>query len=322
MIILEYTKDDKNLVKRLASALEKKGLECWYYSRDAQGEEKDKAFANALDKADAIVFVFSFGKDKDEYLIKRYKKVFDTDKPIVFFITDKPYTSLSKWHFLNTVDWVNAYDVSFETSSEALFSLLSGVETGTESVDKEDKKQTDKKTKNTLTAVIAVVLVALAAYFMFRPDNSVSNDNTGASPAVTEQPATSALSNTTAGEDKITEANLIGTWRLVDYKDDIPRSPEEQAQFVKTIEQLKKTFSFTFYKDHTFVRYGFNPAGDKGYWTLDPQNKALYISDTQGTGKDKLKIIKLTKDEFIFEVVSHLDNQNITIVRFHLKKAQ
>ncbi len=311
MIAIISTKENKKNNISIAKHLENKGIETWNFWKDTSGLSPKEAYRQNLAQFTALIFLINKDALTDSFILSLYKQAFDQGKDIILVMQTRLDTSLPNWFFLENHDWINAYDVSFDTAVNALTDLVKEYQ-GEKRVNLEksasNARQTAAQTKSrkqSLLIIIGVLIILGVLYVILNQSSNSSNRDKKIIPT---------------GKKLNPEQMLIGTWALKDYYDDIQRTGKDLIDFQNAIANLKKNFRMTFYPDHTFKRVGFAPQVEKGYWSLDEQNNYLIISDLKKTGEDRLKILTLTENELIFEISSYISPQKVSVVRITLYK--
>ncbi len=311
MVGIISTKEHKKSNINLTKTLENAGINTWNFWKDTTGKNPKEAFAQNLGKFKALVFIITKDSLKDSFLISLYRKAFDQGIDIILFLQTKLDNNLPNWFFLENHDWINAYDVSFDTAASALSDLLKeylndkGQDVkDTKSTEKQDQKA-KKSSRQGVLILIGVIIILGIIYLLINQPGSKSESTKSIIPATRKANP---------------EQMLIGTWGMKDYYDDIQRSGQDLIQYQQAIATLKKNFRMTFYPNHTFTRVGFAPKPEKGFWQLDAQNNYLIITDEKKTGEDRLKILTLTENELIFEISSYITPQKLSVVRITLYK--
>jgi hypothetical protein len=299
-IIISYNKDQKNTARKLVSHLESKGYSCWLDPRDVEpGTDKIEAFKNAVEKAKLVILIFSTLADKSDDIIIQYDLAFDNDIPIIPFVVSDVEITVSMQHFLNTHDWINAHDATFDEAVSNLIDLIENdEETVIEKSSPKQKKtqqssQLTQKQKNIAIAVISVIILIIVGIILFSDNKS---------------------DNVITDSEKSMDELIVGKWSLIDYSDNMSRTPQEIADLEQTIAGLKQTFSLIFNEDNTFERAGFQPQTEFGYWDIDEQKSLLLLSakDNPTKGTDQLQIAKITEDNLTLIVAEQIDgNQQV-----------
>lgn len=97
-------------------------------------------------------------------------------------------------------------------------------------------------------------------------------------------------------------SKLIGTWKLVDYTDDIERTKEEKKIMETNLSELKKNGLIVFSDDFSFERYGFANETEKGEWSLI-NNSILELTSSESKITDTLDIEFKGDSIFIMRVI-------------------
>ena len=311
MIAIISTKENKKNNISIAKHLENKGIETWNFWKDTSGLSPKEAYQQHLEQFSALIFLINKDALTDSFILSLYRQAFEQGKDIILFMQTRLDQSLPNWFFLENHDWINAYDVSFDTAVKALTDLVKeylgekrvNVDRDTSITSRSEVKS--KSNKQSILIIIGILILLGVLYVILNQSGSNSKGSEKIIPT---------------GKKPNPEQMLIGTWGLKDYYDDIQRSGKDLIDFQQAIANLKKNFRMTFYPDHTFMRVGFAPQVEKGYWSLDEQNNYLIISDLKKTGEDRLKILTLTENELIFEISSYISPQKVSVVRITLYK--
>lgn len=302
MITILHDKDDKKLAIKVAQKLETSGFKC---SLDPLEQN-----SSTTEKTEIVVLIFSQKNNSSIKIINETEKVFENEIPIIpFIISDIEHTVAMK-HFLNSHDWINAFDINTNESLNDLVLLISETLTPNKQLQtKKHEKNTSKiVTSNTATepkkmsnqtfALIAISLIFIVILgFLIFGKNKVEKLNNVIPPA-----------------DEL----IIGKWKLAEYQDNMQRNATDYADFISSVTLLKKNFLLVLSKNGTFEKYGFAQI-EKGSWQFDKQNKILYMwppdSELQ---KDMLSIDKLTQDSMIMRIATQIDNETQVITKFTL----
>ena len=313
MIAVVSTKENKKLNINLTKYLESNDLQTWNFWKDTSGLSPKDAYRQYLKDFSVIVFIITKDAINDNFILSLYRQAFEQDKDIILFLESRLDRNLPNWFFLENHDWVNAYEVSFDTAAGALKDLINEYQQSEQKAQKQDiapnttLQSNNKKTsgKQSLLIIIGIIIILGIVYLLINPPGNKSTST---------KPVFDTRTNQTA------EQMLIGTWGMKDYYDDIQRSGQDLIDFKKTVANLKKNFRMTFYPNHTFTRIGFAPQQERGYWKLDEQNHYLIISDIKKTGEDRLKILTLNENQLIFEIATYPTPQKVSVVRITLYK--
>ncbi len=314
-IILLFDNEHKKHVKKIYEALKKAGHETDSSVKSAE-ELKKK-----IPEADFIVMIFSQKANSSPKLIDFYDIIYEEGTPLILYVVSDLEYSVSMQSFLYSNYWIDAATVSSAEALDALKNLVSELSGKPPQKQKTEKnKPVAGKNKKTLTlALIAIFSVVIGIFiYLQMPDK---NTKTPENQTTTTQTVTD--NKIIPNKDKIFEQNLIGTWRLTDYTDNVVRNQAELQSFNAEIARLKKDFIFKLNADHTFERYNFVPnSQETGYWDVNPQEKVLYVWPPNSKQKDRLYIKKLTQDELMLVIVTgnSTDNQVVTTLTLHKEK--
>ncbi|MBN2893823.1 MAG: toll/interleukin-1 receptor domain-containing protein [Bacteroidales bacterium] len=303
MISIIYEKEDKKLAIRISQSLENKGFKCTLDKLSSLEVQNPKNIGDI----ELAILIFSQKSNHSESIMSEYDFIFDNDITFVPFVITDVELSVTMQHFLNSHDWINAFDVNSSDAINDLGILVNELINGENASPPPTKQKTEKfkskteKTgnKNQTYAIIAVsaIFLVILAYFIFggKGNNSLSGNDT---------------------PDNI----IVGTWKLAEYQDNLPRNPNEYADFINSISVLKQNFALTLNADNTFEKLGFAQP-EYGNWQLDPQNMVLYMWPPDSDGvKDKLKIETLSNDSLVMAIATQIDSVNQIITRFSLYK--
>ncbi len=311
MISVFYEKEDKKLAINIIQKLENKGFKCQNSVAVSDNENQD------TNNIQLGVFVLSSKSNSSEKLMKDYEYFFDKDIPVIPFVISDLELSLSMQYFLNSHDWINAYDVNTNQAIDDLTVLINEtlgmtpkpkIEKKTENKSAVQSKTKSKSNQTILVVSLSVVFAVIILYLIFgynrnnQTENNFTNNN---------------IINLSSSD---MEKNIVGNWKLADYKDNMQRSNVEYADFINSVNLLKQNFLLKIKKDNTFEKYGF-AVPESGYWQLDTQNELLYMwpPDSKNV-KDMLYIEKLTSDSLIMSIATQIDSVTQVITRFSLYK--
>ncbi len=319
MIAIISDKRNKTTAHQIAKFLEQNSHKVWELWRNKENIEPFEAIKNNVNDFGLIVLVFGQDDFFNEFIFKTYQFLFNKEKQIALYLTSKIEQKLPFWYFLETHDYINGFETSTDKALAALNNLILELKTS-ENDDSQIAKSIEtsqqsgqKKNLTWLYAAIAliVVLIGIYAFTHKKQHNSTNNAKINNLPAQNYNLQNIAINP---------EQALIGTWQLVDYKDNIPRQGKDLAAFTQQIQQLKQKFRLTFNPNHTFVRQGFSPQPETGYWRIDNQTHTIILSKAPNESGDRLKILTLTENQLIFEVASTDPQLGTIIVKFTLQK--
>jgi len=72
-----------------------------------------------------------------------------------------------------------------------------------------------------------------------------------------------------------TEEKFLGHWKMTNYQSNEQVPESNKANYLLSIENLKRNFSLTFNDDMTFERIGFAPQPERGEWSINPNGTML-----------------------------------------------
>ncbi len=301
MIIISYAKENKNEAKRLVSKLESSDYKCWIEPRNLSKEIKRKdAVGDAIKQADLMIIIFSSYTNDSEDIVEQYDLAFEEEVPIIPFVVSDLKLTISVQHLLNTHDWINAFDTSFNEAVEDLIDLLESDESEAVVEKSAPKRKTNTNAQpsnrkqayiiGTIAASFVVILVAI----LFWPDNNGSDEG------------------------------LVGTWYLANYEDNGERSPDKMADYLAGIDQLKRKFSFKLNDDNTFERRGFAPKPEYGTWSKFSNNGKNFLKIAQEKSKngegDILLIKEFEDDKLVLAISSNNKDSTQIITTLYLTK--
>lgn len=295
MFHIVHQKEDKKIALQISQALNKNG----FSSSIEYLSEKN------ITNAQLAIVIFSKKANISEKIISQYDLIFDNEIEMIPFVVSDLEMSVSMQNFLNTHDWINAFDVSTKEAVNDLVVLVKDVVNDNnyaKTVNKSEivKQKNTEPTKNNnqskIIIGIVVVFVVILLFFIFGGKNNPINSNNN-------------------------PENLItGSWKLDKYEDNMPRSMADQADFINSVSALKQNFLLVFNEDETFEKYGFSQT-EKGYWQYDPQNQVLYMWPPDSEDyKDVLKVEKLTQDSLIMSIATQIDSITLINTKFTLYK--
>ncbi len=294
MIAILFDKNDKKTAVSISKALQSKGYQTTL--NDVINENPEQ-----IEKLQHTILIFSQKSNLSEYLIKQFDKAYENGINIIPFIISDVELSISMQHFLNTHDWINAFDVSMKEAIDDLVTLIKELDGEKKQYANTPQKQTNtektkltKKQKQTYAAIGVGIVFLIILLIFFTQNNSQASTN----------------------PDKL----IIGNWKLAKYEDNMQRTPQEFADFQAGVQQLQRNFLLKIKEDGTFEKYGFT-VPETGNWEFDPQNKILYMwppnADKQ---RDMLKVEKLTKDSLVMIIATQIDSLTLINTKFTLYK--
>lgn len=306
MISILFESSNRNIAKIIADNLKKNNFLV---------NTKNISDVFKENNIEAVVLVFSKKTDSSEQIIKEYNFALENQISVIPFFITKPENTLTHNFFVNSHDWINAYDTNTNDAANDLVTLLNEIisaehkvvpsskninKTGSNKLNKTNKKSKQK----IIIIIVSLIFVLIIAYLIY--DNLSSKTNTNNTEQIIP------IKNNSSQQ-------LIGDWKMADYQDNVPRSGKNLIDFQNTLLTLKKNFLLKIKEDGTFEKYGFSQP-EKGDWQYDPQNKIIYMWPPNAKGKDLLKVEKLTEDTLIFSIASKVDSLNVITTRFTLYK--
>lgn len=294
MIIISYSKEDKNTAKKLLSKLETQGYKCWIDPRDVKGENKKEAISSAIKETELMILLFSENSNNTEDIVEQYDLAFEEEVPIIPFVISDLKMSVTTQHFFNTHDWINAFDASFTEASENLIDLMESEEADTSYEQKEarPRRNTNSKEKTVVNSnnqkyiiggIAAVFAIVLIAILLWQPSEK-------------------------------TDKNLVGSWFLTNYEDNSPRTtPQEISNFQGQVTFLKQNFALTLNKDNTFERRGFGEKPDYGSWEVISVKGQDYlkIKPLNQEDGDALMMREFTENKLVLSIATNIDSVQV-----------
>ncbi len=299
MILIVFEKEDKKLAIQISNKLQNKGFNTTFNNFSEKSEKETQN----TEKIELTILIFSKKSNLSEKMIESYDLSFENQIPIIPFIISDVDLSVTMKHFLNTHDWINAFDVNTNESIEDLMILIAETKENPAEIKKEkytvsNEQNTGKNKKQTYTIIaVSAIFIIILAYLIFgnknnSPLNPQSNPN----------------------------ELIVGSWHLANYQDNMQRSRKDYIDFLRSVDQLKKNFLLKLSSDGTFEKLGFAQV-EKGDWQLDPQKQILYMWPPNSKGKkDALHIEKLTTDTLIMSIATKVDSLTLVNTKFTLYK--
>ncbi len=291
MIVISYSKEDKNTAKKLLSKLEFKGYKCWMEPRDIKGNNKKESISLAIKETELMILLFSKYSNNSDDVIEQYDLAFEEEVPIIPFVVSDLKMTVSAQHFLNTHDWINAFDSNFNEATEDLIDLMESEEADNSSYEKKEPRSqkntktplaNNEKQKYIIGGIAAVFVVILLVIFFWQPSNN-------------------------------SDSGLIGSWSLTNYEDNIQRTPEDLTDFQGQITYLKQNFSLTLKDNNSFERRGFTPQAEFGTWDVLSIKGDDYLKLTPMNKKDgdALLMREFTEDKLVLSIASNIDSMQV-----------
>ena len=305
MISLIFEKENKKLAISISKILGNKGFEC--------SLDSIETIEKIEERIELAVLIFSKKSNFSEKIMQDYEVIFENDIPLIPFVVTDVELSVTMQHFLNSHDWINAFDITTNEAITDLTTLINEEINGTNAsplIAKKTSKITEKQSgnKKQTYAIIGVSSVFILVIIFLIFGGGGENNN-----SIFDGGNNNSLNNGSSVNDLI-----MGNWKLGNYQDNMPRSSQEYADFITNITALKQNFLLKINRDNTFEKLGFSQT-EAGNWQIDPQNMILYMWPPDSKDhKDMLQIEKLTTDSLIMSIASQIDSTTQIITRFSL----
>ena len=290
-----YPKEQKSLVKKLISKLESDQISCWTSPRDFNASD-NKALKEKIEQSAALLLITDKNTNKDIVANQAVEYALDNNLEIIPYVVDKIESGLYADYFFYAFSWVDAYEDSFKDAYEVLLDAIAEAK-GTEHSAKQPVSRRKVNDDNSINIkqigiIAAVIVAAIAAWFIY--------DNVSGSEY-----------------DKMLE----GQWHVVDYMDNLKRTPQDSANFVNNIlPSIKKNALLIFNNDHTFERRGFSPEPQVGNWKLNKDASLLTLEPLGIKQPQKLNLQNFTNNSFTIVVTEQLENGSVSTTRLTFKK--
>lgn len=149
--------------------------------------------------------------------------------------------------------------------------------------------------------MLGAVVVILLAVIMFRPNAS--------DPGAQNKSLNTVDLNSNI---RTSENPLIGTWRMESYVDNQFRANKQDSiNHQESVEALVRVAQLVFTADRKFVRTGFTPNPERGYWEYDPSSHYLKMQPEGDTKFDQVQLQELNDQRMIIVVSEKVDNLDI-----------
>jgi hypothetical protein len=294
-VFVSHSKEDKGIAKKLVSKLETSGISCYVRQRDIKSGNEQELIADS----NIFVLVLSSHSQESEEQIKQMKYAVEEGCLIVPFRSGKTDHSLSTQYLLHSLEWVDPFEDGFD---EAFDILLEIIEENSEGKPKPVKKRKVDQTNNfqlqrSHLAVIIALFALVIIYLVFFNDKDESSNLTNSNG--TEQIDPPDYVN---AELKTDEQIVVGSWKMVDYEDSRTMTPAELAETMRNVEELKKVVLLTFNADRSFIRAGFTPQAQRGYWEYDSEKNKIYLTPENVNQREEINILNLSETDMTFIV--------------------
>ena len=301
-VFVGHSKEDKSIARKLVSKLESSGVGCYVFSRDkGSGSEED-----LISDSNIFIFILSEYAQHSQNLIDQLKIAVKNNCYIIPFKTGKTDNSLSTQYLLHSLEWVDAYADGFEEAFEILLEIIEENSEGKPLIARSKKKSSDsgegfKLQKSHIYGIIAVLAVIII-YLVFFNDKSETTENNNTINNTIDPP--DYVNADLKDEEKI----VVGSWKMVDYEDSRIMTAEEQTFTDQNIADMKQRVLLTFKADRSFIRAGFTPQAQEGYWEYDTKKNKIYLTPTNANQREEINIINLSNKEMTFVVTETIQN--------------
>ena len=321
-ILIQYAPDGKPTAEKLAQILKQKNF----------GVSTNASQISDNDLPELVIAVFSPKADTNPAFISALDFCQEKDLNLVPFVTCKMDTSATQQYFLNDHVWIDNFETVFSSASEDLLDLLTKnysdlADRKRLKKEKENKKQRRAAVAKTASKpttqanggketmyknicyMLGAVVVILLAIIMFRPDAS---DPGSSNKSLNEVDLSSNI--------RTSENPLIGTWRMESYADNQFRANKQDSiDHQMAVDNLIQVASLQFTADRHFVRTGFAPNAERGYWEYDPSSHYLKMQPEGDSKFDQVQLQELNDQKMIIVVSEKVDNLDI-ITKITFKK--
>jgi hypothetical protein len=295
-----YSKESKSTAIRLTTKLESSGISCWTAPRDIENPENEhKTKAEAIAAAKVFLLILSKSSVNSKEIADEIEIAIENGIAIVPFKIDSVPDSVSMRYFLNTLDWIDAFDTNFDEAFEVLTEVIQEKTDGnlTPPVSKPKNSKSGSSSKNKYYIVaFAVVLVIIGIWYIFS-ETGKDKKNTSVK---TEQ----------IGTISENENDLVGSWKIVSYEDSQKISAKDKETMDKNIAALMQRALVIFNADKSFQRIGFSPQPQNGTWELDAKGKKINLVPLGSEKKEPLNLLSFNKDRMVVVVVESVSDNN------------
>ncbi len=314
-ILIQYAPDGKSTAEKLLQILKQNNF----------GVTTGASALSDGDIPELVIAVFSPKADTNSAFMSALDYCQEKDINVVPFVTCKMDTSATQQYFLNDHVWIDNFETVFSSASADLLDLLTKNYGDLADRKRLKKEKESKKQRRSVSAakssaksapkgdgsketlyknicyMLGAVVVILLAITMFRPNAS----DPGAS--------NKSLNTVDLNSNIRTSENpLIGTWRMESYADNQFRANlQDSIDHQAAVDQLISVASLVFTADRKFVRTGFTPNPERGYWEYDPSSHYLKMQPEGDTKFDQVQLQELNDQKMIIVVSEKVDNLDI-----------
>ncbi len=302
-IFVSFSKEDKNLSRKLVSKLEAEGYSCNVLPRDSSHGKPEELIAESR----IFILMLSSGTEKSEQVTEQLKSAVENNCFIIPFKAGKISDNLGMQYMLTELEWVDAFGDGFDEAYEVLLEIIDEITEGKKTkIVKKAKSETESfELKKTHLYGIIGVLAVLLLYFAFFNNSEIKNKNTSVNNL--SQSSENVISDIVNEKLKPEEQKIVGSWKMTGYEDSRQMTAEERRATNQNIEQMKQRVLLTFNADRSFARAGFTQNVQKGYWEYDVAKKKIYLIPEGTNKREEINIIDLTDKKMTFVVTESVE---------------
>jgi len=323
-IFVSNSKEDKSLSKKLVSKLESEGYSCFVLPRDETSGKSD----DLISKSTIFILILSESAENSKQVTEQLKSAVNHNCNIIPFKAGKIDDNLGMQYMLQELEWVDAYGDGFDEAYDILLEIIEEISDG-KKVKPIKKGSSDNDgfelKKNHLYGIIVFLSLALI-YFAFINNSESENALSDQSINNTVQINKTEIPDVVNEKLKPEEQKIVGSWKMTGYEDSRNMTSEERRLTEQNIEQMKQRVLLTYNPDRSFVRIGFAPQAQKGYWEYDATKKKIYLIPEGSNKKEEINIINLTDKEMTFVVTESVETspgkQEIVTTKLTFEKQQ
>jgi len=300
-VFVSHSKEDKSIAKKLVSKLETSGVSCYVQSRDIKSGTEEELIA----ESNIFILVLSGNTQNSQDQIRQIKSAVENDCKIIPFRTGKTDKGLSTQYLLHSLEWVDPLEDGFDEAFDILLEIIEENSEGKPIISKKrtHKNQEGFKLQKSHLTIVILIFAAVIFYLVFFNDKTKDDQNNNNTSENIDPP--DYIENELKAEEKV----VVGSWKMIDYEDSRMMSPEEKAETERNVEELKKVVLLTFNSDRSFVRIGFTPQAQKGYWEYDKEKKKIYLTPENINKREEINILSLTETDMTFIVTEVIQTQ-------------
>ncbi|NOZ34943.1 MAG: toll/interleukin-1 receptor domain-containing protein [Chlorobi bacterium] len=323
-IFVSFSKDDKNLSKKLVSKLESEGYSCRVLPRDNSYGKAEELIAECK----IFILVLSSAAEQSKQVSEQLKNAVEKHCFIIPFKVGKIDNNLGMQYMLNELEWVDAFGDGFDEAYDILLEIIEEITEGKKTKSINKTKQLSEARgfelkKPHLYGIIGVLAVSLL-YFAFFNNSGIKNNASLTNKNNLSQSADRIIPDIVSEKLKPEEQKIVGSWKMTGYEDSRQMTPEERRVTNQNIEQMKQRVLLTFNADRSFARAGFTQYVQKGYWEYDAAKKKIYLIPENTNKKEEINIIDLTDKKMTFVVTESVEtspgNKEIVTTKLSFEK--